>query len=59
MSVLTDGPKIDLAETLKTWLVPAMTIQNHSLKLSRIPRAVASTFLALFDIYIIGQRYGM
>lgn len=70
MSVSTDVPKIDLAETLKTWLVPVNTImvmmsaivmqraekiQKHSLKLGRSPRAVASNVLALFNIDPMGQ----
>lgn len=54
-SVSTGVPKIDLADILKTWLVPAKTIvvmraaiflqraeaiQNHSLKVERSPKAV-------------------
>ena len=70
MSVSTNVPKIDLAETLKTCLVPAKTIvvmmaaivmqraekiQKHSLKLGRNPRADASNVLALFNIDPMGQ----
>ena len=72
MSVLTDGPKIDLAETLKTWLVLAKTIvimsaaivmrqaiQNHPLKLGRSLKAVMSDVLVLFDMDFMGQWYWM
>ncbi len=72
MSLSTNVPKIALAETLKTWLVPAEStlvmraaivmqraeaIQKDSLKLGRNLKAVASTVLALSDIDLMGQWY--
>ena len=72
MSVSTDVPKIDLAEILKTWLVPAKTIvvmsaaivmqraeatQKDPLKLGRSLKAAASNVLAVSDLRFTGQWY--